>query len=226
MERPVLAVLGGTGNLGKALACRWAKAGYQVIVGSRAARKAQRAAADIAEQTGSSAVRGLENPAAAAAAEIVVLTVPYESQRATLEAVKAALQGKILIDTTVPLVPPKVARVQLPPEGSAAKAAQGLLGDGVRVVSAFHNVAARHLAEAHDPDCDVLVFGDDRAAREAAVSLVEAAGMRGLHAGAIDNSVAAEAMTSVMIFINRHYKIDGASIRITGEPGAGPSGTP
>jgi 8-hydroxy-5-deazaflavin:NADPH oxidoreductase len=130
------------------------------------------------------------------------------------------VQGKVLIDATAPLRPPKVATVQLPPEGSAAKAAQDFLGAGVRVVSAFQDVAAHKLAELdREIDCDVLVTGNDQEAREQVIRLVEAAGLRGWHAGPIENSAAAEALTSILIAINRRYKIDGAGIRITGVPG-------
>jgi hypothetical protein len=124
----------------------------------------------------------------------------------------------------VPLVPPKVMRVQLPPEGSAAVIAQSLLGPGVRVVSAFHKVAAHKLATDEAVDCDVLVFGDDRKARDVVVAIAEACGLRGLHAGALANSTAAEALTSIIIFINKTYGVDGAGMRITGQlvpPSAG-----
>jgi NADPH-dependent F420 reductase len=129
--------------------------------------------------------------------------------------VREALQGKILIDVTVPLVPPKVARVQLPEQGSAGEIAQALLGEEVRVVSAFQNVAAAHLQEGRGLDCDVLVSGNKKAAREEVVKLVEAAGMRGLHAGMINNAAAAEALTSVLITINKQYSCH-AGIKITG----------
>ena len=132
--------------------------------------------------------------------------------------------GKIVVDTTVPLVPPKVMRVQLPPEGSAAVRAQNILGQGVRVTSAFHNVAAHKLATDATVECDVLVFGDEKAAREVVLGLVGLCGLRGLHAGALANSAAAEALTSVLIFLNKTYGVDGAGVRITGElklPSAG-----
>mgnify|MGYP006272261401 CR=1 FL=1 len=143
--------------------------------------------------------------------------MPFGSQEATLKDIAAGLTGKILVDTTVPLVPPKVMRVQLPPEGSAAVRAQKILGEGVRVVSAFHNVAAHKLATDVVVDCDVLVFGDDKAAREAVIRLVSACGLRGLHAGALVNSAAAEALTSILIFLNKQYAVDGAGVRITGD---------
>ncbi len=214
---PKLAVVGGTGDLGGGLARRWAKAGYTVIIGSRTQEKADRAAADVLAEVGGD-VLGMENVAAAEAADLVVLTVPWASQRPNLEAIREALAGKILVDATVPLVPPKVSKVQLPAEGSAALAAKSIVGDEVTVVSAFQNVGAAHLREDHAIETDVLVSGEGPEAREAVVALVEAAGMKGWHAGPLANSVAAEAFTSVLIGINRKYKIEGAGLRITGEP--------
>ena len=142
--------------------------------------------------------------------------MPFAAQEATLAEILPHAADKIVVDTTVPLMPPKVMRVQLPPEGSAALRAQSLLGDRVKVVSAFHNVAAHKLMTDEDIDCDVLVFGDDRDARTTVIALAEAAGLRGLHGGALANSVAAEAMTSVLIFMNKCYRVDGAGLRITG----------
>jgi NADPH-dependent F420 reductase len=222
---PTLAILGGTGDLGTGLARRWAQAGYQVIIGSRTQEKAEAAVADLREVmaergVGEVAVQAMENLAAASAADIVVLTVPFSHQASTLELVRSALQGKILIDVTVPLVPPKVARVQLPEGGSAGKIAQTLLGDDVAVVSAFQNVAAAHLQEGHGVDCDVLVCGNKKDARQRVITLVEAAGMRGFHAGMIDNAAAAEALTSVLITINKQYGCH-AGIRISGLDNAG-----
>lgn len=217
---PVIAILGGTGDLGTGLARRWAQAGYEVIIGSRTQDKAEAAAADLqkimAERgVKNVSVRAADNLAAAQAADIVAMTVPFSHQKSTLESVRDALQGKILIDVTVPLVPPKVARVQLPPEGSAGQIAQALLGENVKVVSAFQNVAAHHLQEGKGLDCDVLVCGDSKDARAAVIQLVEAAGMRGFHAGSIANAAAVEAMTSVLIFINKQYDCH-AGIRLTG----------
>ncbi len=211
--KPALAVIGGTGDLGSGLARRWAAAGYPVIVGSRSAAKAAEAAAAL---TGPIPARGLANAEAASLGGIVVVTVPFASQGPILDAIRDAVAGKLVIDTTVPLVPPKVARVQLPPEDSAAVAAQKRLGDKARVVGAFHNVAAHKLQRDEPIDCDVLVFGDDPKDRATAIALAEAAGLRGLHAGPLANSTAAEALTSVLIGINRTYKVDGAGIRITG----------
>lgn len=222
---PVIAILGGTGDLGTGLARRWARAGYQVVIGSRTRDKAVAACDDLREVMAARgqaeiSVQAMENLAAAEAADIVAITVPFSHQVSTLEHVRSALGGKILIDVTVPLVPPKVARVQLPPEGSAGQIAQNLLGDDVAVVSAFQNVAAHHLQAEGEVSCDVLVTGNKRAAREAVIELVEAAGMRGFHAGMINNAAAAEALTSVLISINKQYGCH-AGIRITGPDEAG-----
>lgn len=218
-NKAVIAVLGGTGHEGAGLAARWAKAGYSVVIGSRDAGRAADAAAEMAAKTGGD-VRGLANADAAAAGEIVVLAVPYAGQKALANEVRAQLEGKILIDVTVPLVPPKVARVQLPEGGSAVEALQKDLGEGVRVVAAFQNVSAHQLADLDaEVNCDVLVAGDDIEARETVVQLARAIGITALHAGPLANSAAAEALTSVLIAINKRYKVaDGAGIRITGIP--------
>ncbi len=218
--KKTLAVIGGTGDLGSGLAKRWAQAGYTVVLGSRDGAKAAAAAevmtAELREQgVAQVAIRGLDNPAAAEAGDIVVLTVPFSQQRTLLEQIADRLTGKILVDVTVPLVPPKVMRVQLPPEGSAGVLAQQFLGESVRVVSAFQNVAAHHLQAGTRDVCDVLVCGDSKDARAEVVELVNAIGLRGLHAGSIYNSAATEALTSLLIFMNKHYG-GHAGIRITG----------
>jgi len=216
-ERLQIAILGGTGNVGRGLALRWAHAGHDVRVGSRSAEKAAQACSELNAQLERDAVRSGSNREVAAAAPIVVLSVPYAAQRATVEEVRDLLEGKILIDTTVPLVPPKVARVQLPNGGSAVAAIQELLGSAVKVVSAFQNVSAHLLLELkHEVDCDVLVCGDDVAARETVIGLIADIGLRGVHAGPIANSAAAEALSSLLISINARYKVQGAGIRITG----------
>jgi len=220
-----VAVVGGTGHLGAALSRRWARAGHHVVIGSREASRANSAAELINAELGT-AVRGMSNLEAAAVADIVVLTVPFSSQAAALQEIAPVVTGKIVIDTTVPLVPPRVMRVQLPPAGSAAVTAQQLLGAGVVVAAAFHNVAAHRLATDDAIDCDVLAFSDSKEARSVVIQLANAAGMRGLHGGALANSAAAEALTSVLIFINKIYAVDGAGLRITGtlsEP-QGPGG--
>lgn len=217
-----IAIVGGSGDLGAGLAKRWALAGHEVIIGSRHAERAAEAARLVGERTGGASVTGAENVIAAQQAELVVLTVPYANHAATLEQLAPHVAGKILVDVTVPLNPPKVRTVALPAEGSAARAAQLCLGDDVRVVSAFQNVAAAHLNDIdHAIDCDVLVCGNDREARDIVIALARDAGMTAWHAGRIENSAVTEAMTSALIFINSHYKIPGAGIRITGTPRTG-----
>ena len=241
---PTIAVLGGTGSEGWGLALRWAVAGYPVIIGSRAADRAAEAAAAVEQAANDHiapsaldfdraelarrmarpvaetiSVRGMANIDAVAACHIAVLTVPFSAQRSSVEDVRDALKGKILVDVTVPLVPPKVLRVQLPDAGSAVASIQELLGEECRVVSAFQNIAAAHLKDLdHDIDCDVLVCGDSKAARADIIKLAADAGMRAWHGGPIANSAVAEALTSVLLFINRNYGIDGSGFQITGTP--------
>lgn len=211
MTETTIAVVGGTGNLGAAIARRLAKAGCKVLIGSRSQESAIKAATELGF-----GLVGDSNFAVARAADMVIVTVPFVAQEATLREIAPVVEGKIVVDTTVPLVPPKVMRVQLPAEGSAAQRAQQILGEGVIVVSAFHNVAAHKLITDDDIGCDVLVFGENKDARSAVIELVRKAGLRGLHAGSLANSAAAEAMTSVLIFINKTYKVDGAGIMLTG----------
>jgi hypothetical protein len=212
-----IAVLGGTGKEGKGLAYRWAKAGYKVLIGSRTPEKAVTTASEIMEMLeGGSSLVGASNLEVAEQADIVVLTVPYAAHRETLEGVKDALKGKILIDVTVPLAPPKVTRVQMPPEGSAAQEAKALLGDEVQVVAAFQNISHEHLLTDDDVECDVLITGTSKEARVETLRLVEAAGLTGWDAGPIENSVVVEGLTSVLININKQYGSTHAGIKITG----------
>jgi 8-hydroxy-5-deazaflavin:NADPH oxidoreductase len=213
-----VAVLGGTGNEGPGLALRWAKSGkYKVIVGSRQLEKGERVAQELNEKLGRNLIVGKTNEDAVAAADLCVLTVPYSAHEATLTGLRNVLQGKVLVDVTVPLKAPKVSHVNVPPGGSAGQEAQALLGDGVRVVSAFQNVGMAHLAEGENHiDCDVLVCGEDKEAKQEAIALAEAAGMRGIDAGPLQNAVVAEGLTSVLIGINIRYKTKGAGIKITG----------
>jgi NADPH-dependent F420 reductase len=213
-DKPSIAIVGGTGLLGSGLARRLAAAGYSLLIGSRTADKAATAAAQLVAVGG--AARGTSNAEAAKAGELVIVTVPWSSQAAILDEIRPHVAGKLVIDTTVPLVPPKVARVQLPAEQSAALAAQQRLGPGVRVAAAFHTIAAHKLQRDEPIEADVLVFGDDAKDREIVIALAQAMGLRGVHAGPLVNAVAAEALTSVLIGINRAYKVDGAGIRITG----------
>jgi 8-hydroxy-5-deazaflavin:NADPH oxidoreductase len=216
-NKPTIAVIGGTGDLGSGLARLWAAAGFSIILGSRAKERAQAKAQELTAQTAGT-VRGEDNRGAAQAGDVVVLCVPYSNHDATLEEIKPAMDGKILVDAVVPLVPPKVSVVQLPAAGSPAAVAQRVLGPQVRVAAAFHNVGAKKLHGGEKVDCDVLVFADDVNVREQVIALAGIVATRGVDGGSLANSVAAEALTSVLIAINRRYKVPGAGIRITGLP--------
>lgn len=212
-----ICVVGGTGAEGSGLALRWAHAGHQVSIGSRDATRAEATARELNEMLGRQAIIGTDNVSGVAAAKVVVLTVPFSAQVATIATLKPHLTGKILIDVTVPLVPPSVSRVQLPPTDSCVVAAQQMLGENVRVVSAFQNVSAHKLKKLDQTiDCDVLVASDDKDARAIGILLAKDAGLRGINAGPLANSVVAESLTSALIWINRTYKIPDAGIRITG----------
>ncbi len=218
-EIKTIAIAGGTGKEGKGLAYRWAKAGYQIIIGSRQAEKAQSAAAELNSLLkGVLPVKGMVNPDAVSEADLVVLTVPFSAHRDTLLILKDALQGKILIDVTVPLVPPKVTRVQMPPAGSAAQEAREVLGEGVKVCAAFQNISYEHLLNNEEITCDVLVTGVDKESRAIVLKLVSDAGMIGWDAGVLENSVVVEGMTSILIGINKQYGVHDAGIQITGVP--------
>ena len=209
-----IAVIGGTGDLGSALTMRWSNAGYRIIIGSRDEDKAQAAASKFNKSLGKDFVRGMTNLEAARSAEIIVLTVPFSNHQAIVEEISQAAQGKIVVDTTVPLVPPKVSRVQLPEFGSIAKRTQEKLGNNVKVVSALQTVAAASISGELTTASEVLVCGNNVEARERVICLVKSAGLKAWHAGPIDNSVVSESMTSILIFLNKHYQIHGAGIRI------------
>jgi NADPH-dependent F420 reductase len=211
-----IAIVGGTGKEGRGLGIRWARKGHEVLVGSRDAARAEERAAEIAAATSGKA-RGGDNLAMVQEAEIALLSVPFSAHAATLASIAPALQGKILIDITVPLKPPKVSQVHLPEGESCALRAQAALGAGVRVVGALHHVSSVHLAdESHALECDVLVCGDDAAAKELVIGLIADLGTRGFDAGALRNSIALESLTPVLIAMNKKYASSGTGIRITG----------
>ncbi|HCB01763.1 MAG TPA: NADPH-dependent F420 reductase [Anaerolineae bacterium] len=212
-----IAVLGGTGKQGKGLSYRWARAGYHVLIGSREEESAKNAASELTTMLGEGvSITGMSNSQAAKEANIVVLSVPYSAHRSTLESVKEHLSGKILIDVTVPLVPPKVSKVQMPSAGSAAQEAKEILGEGVEVCAAFQNISYELLTSDEEIDCDVLVTGTSKEAREETLKLVQAADLIGWDAGPIENSVVIEGLTSVLIGINKKYGSTHAGIKITG----------
>lgn len=212
-----IAVLGGTGKEGSALAMRWALQGYRVLVGSRTLEKAEASVQEMNAQLGGEYLAGLQNEDAAAQAQMIVLSVPYSAHQTTIMSVKEHLQGKVLVDLTVPLQPPNVRTVFIPQGHAATLEAQELLGDQTRVIAAFQNVSAEKLKDIHrSVDCDVLVCGNDADAKADVIRLVEAAGMRGIDAGPLRNAVAVEALTPVLLYINKKYGVKGAGIRITG----------
>jgi NADPH-dependent F420 reductase len=219
-----LSILGGTGKEGPGLAYRWAQAGYHVVIGSRTPEKAERVAAELNERLERDLIVGMGNVEAAEACDIAVLTVPYNAHRAMLEDLKDKLQGKVLVDVTVPLVPPDVSIVKVPPSGSAAQEAQEILGEGVHVVAAFQNVSHIHLLEDQPVPCDVLVCGDRESARAQVMELVRAARLVGWDAGPLANAIVAEGLASVLIGINKRHGVKGAGIRITGNPSVDTTG--
>ncbi len=217
-KKYTIGIIGGTGKEGKGLAYRWVLAGHKVIIGSRQYEKAQQAVDDLSELLGDEAklLTGMENREAVAACEIAVVTVPYSAHKATLEDLKDVLDGKIVIDVVVPIVPPKVTKVQMPEAGSVAQEAQAILGDNCSVVDAFQNISYERLMEDGDVDCDVLVCGKGKAAREVVLGLVADTGLKGWDAGVIENAVVVEGLTSILIGLNIQHKVHASGIRITG----------
>lgn len=211
------AIVGGTGALGLALTRRLAATGKKVWIGSRDPAKAASVAATICSSQPGADVSGAGIADAAGRGSLIFLTVPYAAHAETLTLIKGAAIGKIVVDTTVPLRPPKVGTVQLPAAGSAAVEAQDILGNEVRVVSALQNIAAEKLASGGPIDGEVLVAADDASAAGEVCALLELIGLRVWHVGPLANSAAAEAMTSVLIQINRRYNRVQAGVRITGK---------
>jgi hypothetical protein len=215
--RRVIGIVGGAGKQGAGLALRWAKS-HDVIVGSRDPERAEAQARELSEKAGA-AIRGGSNEAAVREAEVVVLSVPYAAAAATLRELAPVLAGKVLLDLVVPLAPPRVTVVHLPPGGAAALEAQAIVGTEARVVAALHHVSSAHLAELDHPlEGDVLVCGDDADAKGTVIDLCADLGLRGIDAGPLENAIAAEALTAVLLHINRRYKVRGAGLRILGIP--------
>ena len=213
----IVSILGGTGEQGPGMALRWAKAGIQVIIGSRQQSKAAQVADELNEELGEALIQGMANPEAAAAADVVALTVPFSAHKTTIESVKAHLQGKVFIDVCVPLDPENPRKMLMPPAGSATEEAQALLGDDVKVVAAFQNVAAHELRHLdHDIECDVLVCGNDREARQTVIDLVNQMGLRPVDAGLAYNARVVESLTALLIGLNIRNKVKGSGIHVTG----------
>jgi 8-hydroxy-5-deazaflavin:NADPH oxidoreductase len=218
-DTPVVGIVGGTGPQGRGLALRLGAAGVPVWLGSRDVARAEEAAATLAaelgDRAGSRAPTGVDN-AAAASAPTVFLSVPYSAHAAVLRELAPVLAGRLVVDVVVPLQPPPNLGVVVPAAGgSAAEEAQALLPQS-RVVGAFHNVSARLLLRlGADPECDVLVTGDDEAAKAAVIALTELIGLRGLDAGPLANSRVVEGLTAVLLGLNKRYATRHAGIRIT-----------
>lgn len=219
-ETYTIGIVGGTGKEGQGLAYRWVQAGHEVIIGSRQYEKAQTAVETLSGLLGekTSLLRGMANEDAVAACDIAVITVPYAAHRPTLESLKEVLDGKIVIDVVVPIVPPKVTKVQMPPAGSAAQEAQEILGENCNVVDAFQNISHERLMSDEDVNCDVLVCGKGKAARKIVLGLVADTGLKGWDAGPIENAVVVEGLTSVLIGLNIQYHVHASGIKITGIP--------
>jgi hypothetical protein len=216
-ERPIIGIVGGTGKEGKGLAYRWAKAGYTIILGSRAAERAASAAHDLEQLLSlQGRITGASNVDAVSRAGVVMLTVPYSAHVEILESIKASAYGKLLIDATVPLQAGKPTKVQMPSAGSAAQEARKILGNDVEVAAAFHTISYEHLLRDEPVDSDVLVTGTSPDARARAIELVTAAGLKGWDAGPLENSSVSEGLTSVLIHINKKHGSRQAGIRITG----------
>jgi len=216
--RYTIGIIGGTGKEGSGLGYRWALAGHKVIIGSRQVEKALAAVEALRERIGDQDVdlSGMSNSDAVKSCDIAVVTVPFAVHASTLEGLKEELQGKLLIDVCVPLVPPKVTKVQMPPEGSAALQAKAILGPEVQVVDAFQTISFEHLLSGEEIDCDVLVAGGNKESREIVIGLAEDISLKAWDAGVIENTAVLEGLTSILIGLNLKYKVPSAGIRITG----------
>lgn len=210
-----IGLIGGTGREGRGLALRWARAGHTVRIGSRDAAKAKAKAAELHAE-GATGIEGGDNAWAASSADVVLLSVPYGAHKETLEALRPSLEGRILIDITVPLKPPRVAEVNLPAGHAAALEAQAIVGPSCKVVAALHHVSSVHLGDPdHALECDVLVCSDDQAARDTVIRLIEDLGTVALDAGPLRNAIALESLTPVLLHLNKRYKKAGIGVRFT-----------
>lgn len=214
-----IAILGGTGDEGSGLGYRWAAAGHEIIIGSRQAEKGARAAAELSADLPEATISGTDNVTAAKTGEVIVLSVPYSAQEATLADVHDAVQDKLLVTVVAPLGERKARVWRLPSGLSAAEEAQQQLGENVKVVAAFQNIGAGHLRDLdHEIDCDVLICGDKAVDKAVVEQLCADAGMQGVNAGALVNASVAEGLTAVLVGINIRNKTKNAGIRVTGIP--------
>jgi len=214
-----LAVIGGTGSEGSAIAARFAKAGVRVLIGSRDAMKAQNTANIINTKFGSNNVEGYSNREAAAKADVVLLSIPYDGMKPILEDLKTVVQGKIVINIASSLDPERKSRAKLNPKGSITAEVQEFFGQDTKVVAAFQNISPEQLEKFDSKiETDVLVCGGDKEAREAVVAMIRKTGIEAFDAGVLANAVVVETMTAVLIYTNIKYKMKGAGIRLVGVP--------
>ncbi len=212
-----IGIVGGTGKEGLGLGLRWARAGHEVIIGSRDAERARAKAAGLAAAAPGARVSGMSNRDAAAAADLVVLTLPANGLGATLGDLKDACRGKIVISTVVPLTFGGGRLFTPPPQGSSAEEAQDILGADARVVAAFQHIAAHELAAGDQPiECDLLFCGGNAGAKHLVADLAASMGLRALDAGPLSNAGPLEGITAVLATINRRYKLKNSGIKITG----------
>lgn len=211
-----IAILGGTGPEGAGLGLRWALAGHEIIIGSRHAERAKTKAAELSQRAHGATILGLSNGEAAKAGDVVVLALPAGGLAGTLPEVKEACRGKVVVSTVVPLTFGGPRLFTPPPMGSAAEEAQALLGPEAKVVAAFHHIAAHELASEHPIDCDLLMCGDDAAAKGTVAELGKSMGLRVLDVGALTNAGPIEGITALLATINRMSKIKNSGIKITG----------
>lgn len=214
-----LAVIGGTGSEGSAIAARFAKAGVRVLIGSRDAMKAQNTANIINTKFSSNNVEGYSNREAAAKADVVLLSIPYDGMKPILEDLKTVVQGKIVINIASSLDPERKSRAKLNPKGSITAEVQEFFGQDTKVVAAFQNISPEQLEKFDSKiETDVLVCGGDKEAREAVVAMIRKTGIEAFDAGVLANAVVVETMTAVLIYTNIKYKMKGAGIRLVGVP--------
>lgn len=214
----VLAIIGGTGVQGMALAGRFARSGVPVIIGSRDAERGTMAAQALNARLGLDTAQGMSNREAAHQADVVLISVPYEGMPPILEDLREAVQGKIVINIASALDPERKSRAKPPAAGSITAEIQNFFGDQVRVVAAFQNIAPNKLESEEKIDSDVLVCGGDKAARATVIELIKQSGIDAFDAGTLANAVAVETLTAVLIAINLRYKVEGAGIRLTSVP--------
>jgi NADPH-dependent F420 reductase len=216
---PVLAVVGGTGKEGSAIAKRFANAGIRTLIGSRDALRAQNTANTINASLGTKFAEGYSNCEAASKAEVIALVLPYHCILGMCEELKDCVQGKIVINIASSLDPEKKSRAKINPKGSITKEIQDYYGETTKVVAAFQNVSPEQLEKFDEKiETDVLVAGADREARNTVIEMIKQIGVDAFDAGAIQNAVVVETLTAALIAINIRYKVRGAGIRIVGVP--------